>query len=161
MTRRKFRLALYALLSLSLMGAIFYFSSQPAHQSQELSDGLLWKLLAFFGLEDDASIDRYGKLIRKIAHFLEYAALGLSTGLFFTELFTGSITALCRGGYWAGGLCVLYAVSDEMHQYFVPDRSMQLSDVLLDCVGAMTALLFLLAMKNYIYFHREERKNFE
>ena len=143
------------------MGAIFYLSSQPAPQSQELSDGLLYRLLTFFGLEDETMIARYGKLIRKIAHFVEYAALGLSTGLFFTELFSGSIKALRRGGYWACGLCGLYALSDELHQRFVPGRSMQLSDVLLDCAGALTAILFLLAIKYYIYFHREERKNFE
>ena len=35
----------------------------------------------------------------------------------------------------AAALCTLYAMSDELHQYFVPDRAMLLSDVGIDAMG--------------------------
>ena len=40
-------------------------------------------------------------------------------------------------------LTVLYAMSDEFHQQFVPTRSGQLTDVLIDAVAAGTAGLIL------------------
>ena len=161
MTQRKFRLIIYAVLSLGLMCVIFCLSSQPAPQSQSLSDGLLYDILVFFGFEDEIRIELYGKLIRKIAHFAEFAALGMSTTLFFAELWPDKHAGRHRRLLYPFGICALYAFSDELHQYFVPGRSMQLSDVLLDCAGALAAILFLQVLQACKYNHREERKNFE
>ena len=161
MTPHKFRLVFYALLSLLLMALIFYLSSQPAPQSQRLSDGLLYKILSSLGFEDEGEMEFYGKLIRKVAHFAEYAALGLSLMLFFTELSGNTQEVLRLGAARGFALCAMYAVSDELHQYFIPGRSMQLSDVLLDWSGSLAAVFFLFVLKKYIYSHREERKNFE
>jgi hypothetical protein len=36
-------------------------------------------------------------------------------------------------------ICVLYAISDEWHQTFVPDRGGVASDVLIDCLGVLCA----------------------
>jgi VanZ family protein len=41
-------------------------------------------------------------------------------------------------------LTVLYAASDEWHQTFIPNRSGQLADVLVDTAGALTVLLVIL-----------------
>lgn len=161
MTRNKFRIVLYAVLSLFLMAVIFCLSSQSAPESRNLSDSLLFRFLSFLGIEDASLMERLGKPIRKLAHFAEYVALGLSLALFFTEL-AGNIPAGLKPGALRGfGVCALYAVSDELHQHFVPGRSMQLSDVLLDCAGASVAVLFLVILKKYTYSHREERKTFE
>ena len=35
----------------------------------------------------------------------------------------------------ASALCMLYAAGDEFHQYFVPGRAAQLSDVAIDAMG--------------------------
>jgi VanZ family protein len=44
----------------------------------------------------------------------------------------------------------LYAASDEFHQLFVPGRSGEVKDVLIDSAGAVTgALLFYLALRLY------------
>jgi VanZ family protein len=40
---------------------------------------------------------------------------------------------------WA--LAVLYAISDEWHQFYVPGRYSDVRDVLVDAAGALTALL--------------------
>jgi VanZ family protein len=41
-------------------------------------------------------------------------------------------------------ICVLYAISDETYQIFVPGRSAQLSDVLIDSVGAVAGIVMYL-----------------
>ena len=55
-----------------------------------------------------------------------------------------TVNAFCTSGVCgfkgiaaAGIVCVLYAISDEIHQIFVPGRSGQFSDVLLDSAGAV------------------------
>ncbi|MGV8147186.1 MAG: VanZ family protein [Alkaliphilus sp.] len=44
-------------------------------------------------------------------------------------------------------VCVLYAISDETHQIFVPGRSAQVSDILIDSVGAAVGILIYLGMR--------------
>ena len=46
--------------------------------------------------------------------------------------------------------CVLYAVSDEIHQMFVPNRYADLTDVLSDVVGAALGLAGLLFMQRMV-----------
>jgi VanZ family protein len=35
-------------------------------------------------------------------------------------------------------ICIIYAVSDELHQLFVPGRGCQLKDVIIDTAGAVS-----------------------
>ena len=44
---------------------------------------------------------------------------------------------------WALVLAVLYGVTDEYHQSFVPGRTMSLSDLMVDLIGASAALLLI------------------
>lgn len=68
-------------------------------------------------------------VVRKGAHFLEYLVLGIS--LFWTVRDLRKRASF--GIPWAVG--ALYAVTDEVHQYFVPGRSCELRDVLIDACG--------------------------
>ncbi|MGE4273856.1 MAG: VanZ family protein [Desulfitobacterium sp.] len=118
------------------MGLIFYLSAQVASQSDELSQGIAQRLygvvgMAFPGLNTDSLQSNF--IVRKSAHFLSYLILSLLT-----------MNALRRSGsngvgqiVLAMGICVLYAISDEVHQLFVPGRSGQIKDVLLDSGGAI------------------------
>jgi VanZ family protein len=71
-------------------------------------------------------------------HFVLYAVLG---GLYFLALFprlaprTAAIVALT--------LASLYGITDEFHQSFVPGRTPQVSDWLVDTLGAALAVLAL------------------
>ena len=78
-------------------------------------------------------------IVRKGAHFLEYLVLGISLFWTMRDLRTlrsrvpdesAGRTVLVP---WAIG--ALYAVTDEVHQYFVPGRSCELLDVLIDACG--------------------------
>lgn len=48
-----------------------------------------------------------------------------------------------RSAAWLSfGLCVLYGASDEVHQHFVPGRSMDIFDLLADAFGVVCAIVF-------------------
>lgn len=128
-----------AVLTAAVMAAIFFFSSQNAESSAWLSLSLLELLnLGVFGIVN--------YMIRKTAHFTEFAALAFSAFLFAVSFADGMKKRLVTFVYPLI-FSVLYAVSDEIHQLFVPGRACQLKDVLIDSAGALTALL----ITNFIY----------
>ena len=45
----------------------------------------------------------------------------------------------------ASALCMLYAAGDEFHQYFVPGRAAQLSDVAIDAMGFLPCVAAVLS----------------
>jgi VanZ family protein len=59
------------------------------------------------------------------------------------------------------GVGALNAVSDEIHQLFVPGRSSEVRDMLIDCVGVLFGILLMLLIR-VVYIackkHRVERK---
>ena len=70
------RIVLWVLV-IACMATIFAFSGQDSDSSQELSDGLLWDIIKFLGLNlSDNTIGFLGVFIRKVAHFTIYAILG-------------------------------------------------------------------------------------
>jgi VanZ family protein len=42
---------------------------------------------------------------------------------------------------WMILICVLYAISDEIHQSFVPGRGPSIIDVFIDSTGAITGII--------------------
>ncbi len=74
-----------------------------------------------------ASVDVCHTLTRKAAHFTEY-------GILFWLLVRGPMK---ERPYLALMLCVVYALTDEGHQVFVPGRTASLYDVALDSTGAL------------------------
>lgn len=126
------------------MGLIFFLSAQHAEQSADLSGGiteLVNVVVEKVAPEADLHIEQISYFVRKNAHFFAYMLLAMLT-----------LNALRRSGgrgrksaALALGITVLYAISDEVHQLFVPGRSGQMSDVLLDSVGALVGIgLYLL-----------------
>lgn len=74
--------------------------------------------------------------IRKTAHFSVYLLLGV---LVMNALRRSGVIGL-KAVALAIGICVLYAVSDEVHQLFVPGRGGQARDVLIDSAGAILGI---------------------
>ncbi len=74
-----------------------------------------------------AYVDVCHSLIRKAAHFTEY-------GILFWLLIRGP---MADRPSLALMLCVIYALTDEGHQAFVPGRTASLYDVALDSTGAL------------------------
>lgn len=82
-----------------------------------------------------------GRLIRKSAHFIAYLILGfLVSHVMKNEAAVSPEIAWKRRGI-SLSLCVVYAVSDEFHQIFVPGRGPLLNDILIDGSGAALGIL--------------------
>jgi hypothetical protein len=81
----------------------------------------------------------------KTAHF---AAYGVLSALFLRALARGALAGVTwRRAAVAVLLSVLYGVTDEVHQSFVPDRSPDGLDVVADSVGACAGAVALLLIK--------------
>lgn len=119
------------LLAAACAGCIFWLSSKDGNQSQNMSDSVRGILMKLFGPLLNSFI------VRKFAHFFEYAALGFLIGcaLFLSRRrFSPVVSVICSA---------IYSVSDEIHQYFVPGRACRIFDVGVDTLGALTGTLFL------------------
>jgi VanZ family protein len=68
-------------------------------------------------------------VLRKIAHAAEFAVLGFL------------LLRAVGGPQVALGLGIAYAVSDEIHQHFVPGRLGSPIDVLIDSAGVLAGVL--------------------
>ena len=80
-------------------------------------------------------------IVRKTAHFTEYAILALLAARAFI---TSSRVPLRRRWLVAALLLVVvYALADEYHQTFVPTRTGSIYDSFIDMSGGATALLLL------------------
>ena len=122
------------LLLLGWMGLIFMFSADS--DSGATSGGILQALVGLFsgvlGPIAPETREWLHLLLRKAAHFTEYAVLAL--------LWTGVLKPGPRRWLWAFLLTTGYAATDEIHQIFVPNRGPSPIDVLIDASGAATAL---------------------
>lgn len=137
------------LLPAAVAVCIFCFSAQSADESSQLSDGLLYSIVSalsdLFGLNASAEmIEMFSGLIRKAAHVTEYIVLCASLNIAFY------VSADRNYKTWLSLLIVfLYACTDEIHQLFVPGRSGQFTDVLIDCSGAavLSLIIFVFVKK--------------
>ena len=141
-----------AFLPLAVMMIIIYaFSAMQGDESSRTS-GVFLKALMKFAEElthkgfTEKAAESLHLIIRKCAHFTEYAMLGacamyaLKNGLGFFERHVG-LSVL-----FAEIFCALYATTDEIHQYFVPGRYGTPGDVLIDSCGAITGILLFAAI---------------
>lgn len=93
---------------IAYMALIFYLSSRP--MPEEI-------------LPEIWNVD-------KVAHFIEYGVLG-----FLWSRALKSKQEMPKAALIAFVITFLYAVSDEIHQYFVPNRNASVYDVIADGLG--------------------------
>lgn len=125
-------------------GIIWRFSAQPAAVSGNLSDRLLWRLLAALSpafssapqSAQTASVELLSFFERKTAHIFLYFILAL--------LVSFAVGFLCRRFSVKALLtflvCAIMASLDEYHQTLVPGRSGEIRDVMVDLTGVIIAL---------------------
>jgi VanZ family protein len=108
--------------------AVVIFCLSTSYFSAESTSKIIEPILRFLMPTASAATIALGHgLVRKAAHFTNYAIL-------FWLLVSGPMRAR---PYLAFGLCVIYALLDEGHQMFVPNRGPSLYDVALDSTGAL------------------------
>ncbi len=140
------------ILTAAIMVAIFIFSSQNGEDSGKLSEGFIYTVLRFVvpNFEEfissltDSAFAAFHLVVRKMAHFSVYAALGASSFMAFRSVKCSSCVPLLM--LWAMALSVFYAASDELHQVMVSDRAGRLTDVLIDSAGASCGIIVVVAI---------------
>jgi len=127
------------------MGVIFYLSHQSGAASRTLSSGFMDIIVQSFNLlfPFKLNVDNLHFLIRKGAHFFVYFILGM---LVMNALYRGRIKK--AETFIAMSICVLYAFTDEFHQLFIPERSGEIMDVVIDSCGATIGIGLFLIRKN-------------
>lgn len=143
------------------MAVIFLFSAQTGGNSGNTSGQIVrWFIDMFYkGFADIPAakqaqvLEIIHLLVRKGAHFTEYAVLAM---LVANALRTCSLS---HSQWWfiPIALCALYAVTDEIHQYFVPGRACRFLDMCIDTAGAACGtavfMLLMLIKKRASYKH--------
>lgn len=121
------------LLILGVMMAIVLFSSQSGITSNQFSKGILQMILEALHLNFEGTQAEMANLVlRKIAHFSLYCLLGIGCSSF---LLTTKLS-LKQRMLLSIAFCLLFAASDELHQFLLGTRNGNGKDVLLDTLGA-------------------------
>lgn len=151
MTKRRLWIIITLLATLLVAGVIFSFSAQKGEDSNALGSSIIEPVVAalYPGIADMAAPARQALLetitfvVRKLAHFSEFALLGLCL-MAHVHLVRWE-KPMKGSGLIAWAIATLYACSDEWHQMFVSDRSPELRDVGIDSAGALCGILFMAA----------------
>ncbi len=128
------------------MSVIFIMSSQPAKESSQSSGEFVSKVIDIIYSDfDTLSLEQQSEItynitffVRKSAHFLEYFVLGILSAI---VVFTFKESNVFVKTFSAIGFSVFYAISDEVHQYFVPGRACRLLDICIDSLGSIGAIV--------------------
>lgn len=134
------------------MMVIFGFSSADGETSQSTSDIIteiivenIYEDYSGMSMEKQQEIwDNISFVVRKTGHFGEYAILAiLVTILLLTyKSFRKNKKLLAI----AVIVCIVYAVTDELHQGFVEGRSPKAMDVCIDSVGALCGTILVVVI---------------
>jgi len=148
-TRPHHRLSRYGPL---VLWATLIFVGSTSVLSASHTSALLRVFLWVFPQASEASLGTIHFLLRKGGHFTEYAILALLAA----RALRSSTRELLRTRWFSLSLLlvVVYALSDEFHQSFVPSRTASIYDIMIDTFGGLTALAFLTIRK-----HRSHRQD--
>jgi len=120
-----------------VMWGLFIFTMSTTSFSALNTSRFIGPMLHWiFPLASKETLNVLHALVRKSAHFTEYAVL-------FWLLLRGP---LARRPYLALSVCIIYAFLDEGHQILVPGRGPSLWDVALDSSGALFSRFLNLAI---------------
>ena len=150
-----------AILLLALYMVIFDFSAQDAEQSGSLSMMISERAVEFLNSFTGGGWSQAFKEnlalyfehpIRKLAHFGEYALVGILTYLVWCPWVQRRKKLYLLVVVWAfvSGAC------DEFHQLFVPGRFCSLADVCLDTCGGAFGLLICLSVRRIRRFRKQK-----
>jgi VanZ family protein len=137
-TKQQIIFYISVMLVIGWMALIFYLSSQPASQSNELSNRVTEVIVETIEkvapeIASNWDLKELNHFIRKNAHFFSYFVLGVLV-----------MNALYQKGYRKFVLsliiCILYSISDEIHQTFVPGRGGNIIDVIIDSSGSFIGI---------------------
>lgn len=146
MKKFSFTILVTIVLVLSWMGFIFNMSSENGEESSNTSGQVIEHVISEVPkLKDEPQevkeniISKLQFIVRKGAHFTAYMILGILVYLLILQ-----IKNINKRYLLSWKICTLYALSDEFHQLFVPGRSGEVRDVLIDSSGSFIGILLVI-----------------
>ena len=140
---------IYLILIAIWMIAIFIFSNQPGTQSENTSESVTSKVIniasQIINIEQNTKenlIQIIDPIMRKLAHFTIYLIGGFLI-MNFANTYKAKETTKIAYSIIAG---MIYAGTDELHQYFIEGRSCLITDVFIDTLGVTTGVYIFLLM---------------
>lgn len=124
------------ILILLWMNIVFGFSGQNG----EKSSGISFKISMLITRNNEEIARTIEPYVRKIAHFSEYAVGGI---LIYLLLFTFKKILSKVRNISSIMITIIYAISDEVHQLYIPGREGKVIDVYIDTLGIITGILFI------------------
>lgn len=129
---------------------VFVFSGQKGTESSDTSKSFTVTIIQMItGKQIDENnhiIEKIETIVRKLAHYTIYNMGGfLIMNYAYTEkksLKEKILYSICFGGG--------YAITDELHQFFVPGRSARIFDVGIDTLGVITGVLIYVVIRKTI-----------
>ena len=110
---------------------IFIMSSFNSVESSNQSNFIVDIIANIFKIEN---IELLSFIIRKIAHYTEYLILGFLTINMLNK------NDISKKYLISILICLIYAISDEIHQFLIPGRACQIKDILIDSIGSITGI---------------------
>ena len=116
------------------MIVIFCFSNENATESSKLSNGFIKNTISKV-IKDNRpeTIEKFVKPVRKTAHFFIYLILGI--------LVCNCFDIDKKYILYSVIICMIYSISDEVHQMFISGRSGELFDVIIDTSGSFIGII--------------------
>lgn len=157
--------AILIILLIATFVRIFAFSSQDGEKSSSVSRKVttavtqnVKKIQDMDSKERELTLNKIEHVIRKIAHFSIYTLVGiLMMALMSTYDISKNkqiLVSILVG--------IIYATSDEIHQYFIPGRSAMVTDVLIDTAGVcLGVLIVLIVLQIHIKIRKKRQKSIE
>ena len=145
-------------LVLAIMLGLFIFSHQGQWESEKTSEPLAQVIVStgvahsepikqiiepVIHTDEELPVEQQAQQIaRKLGHILIFGALGFCLLLCLKSWFPKASPRFLL--FWSLLIGILYGASDEWHQSFVPARSAEWHDVLVDAIGVILGVLLAL-----------------
>jgi VanZ family protein len=120
---------------------LIFIGSSDLLSSSHTSTLLVRPLHWLFPAASGHTLATFHFVIRKLAHFTEYAIMAALAA----RAFRTSSRELLRTHWFVMSLLMVvgYALSDEFHQSFYPTRTASIYDSMIDSLGGLAALTFI------------------
>lgn len=132
---------------------IFNFSAQEGQESSSISVKVTEFIVGIISKIKNMDIDlkmyyvqKLHPIIRKLAHFGIYTVVGFSTMGFMCTFNMRNIFKLII----SFSIGLIYAITDEFHQYFIPGRNASITDVCIDSAGVLIGIFILITVIIFI-----------
>ena len=143
MSKEKYKQIISLILIIIWMITVFMFSNQNGEESQKTSNTVTKVIVSILTYNQDIteeqelkSIENLDFVIRKLAHYSIYLLGGI---LIWGYINTFDI-AIKKKIIISIIIGAAYATFDELHQYFIANRSAKIFDICIDSLGVITGV---------------------